>query len=405
MVSWFKQKKSVILDKEKIEELLTRGVERHYPSEDFLRQRLFSGDRLKLYLGIDPTGPTLHLGHAIPLRKLKQFQDLGHEIILLIGDFTARIGDPDKKEVRKQLTRKEVLENAKLYKEQASLFVSFKGKNAAKLMFNNSWHSKLNFSDVLDLASKITVQQMLERDMFRKRIQAEKPIYIHEFMYPLIQGYDAVAMNVDGEVGGNDQTFNMLVGRTLLKELKGKEKFVLPMKLLVDTTGSKMGKTTGNMLSFLDSPEEKFGKIMAWTDEMILIGFELCTDIDLSKIKNRLDGGENPRDIKMELAYEIVKTYHSDIVAKGARDAFVKTFQKGNTPNEIKSVKAGIGEKLYEVFIREEIVNSKIEFRRLIEAGAITNKTDNEKITEMDAPARPSVYKIGKHRFFEIKAM
>jgi len=403
MFSWLTQKQSVSTDETKIEELLTRGVERHYPNEEFLRERLKSGKRLKLYLGIDPTGPTLHLGHVIPLRKLRQFQDLGHEIILLIGDFTARIGDPDKKEVRKQLTHKEVLDNAKLYKEQASAFIDFSGSNPAHLMFNNQWHSKLTFPDVLELASKMTVQQMLERDLFRKRIQEEKPIYIHEFMYPLMQGYDAVAMNVDGEIGGNDQTFNMLAGRTLLKEMKGKEKFVVPMKLLVDTTGAKMGKTTGNMLSFLDSPEEKFGKVMSWTDEMILLGFELCTDANLEAISSRLEKGENPRDIKMELAYETVRSYHGDAVAQKAQEAFVQTFQKGDSPEEVKSTQAGIGELLSEVLIREEVVSSKTEFKRLIEAGAISNKTNDEKVVDIDAAARPGVYKIGKHRFLEIK--
>ncbi len=403
MFKWLQSTPKVDTDETKIEEILTRGVERHYPNEDFLRKRLLSGERLRLYLGIDPTGPTLHLGHVIPLRKLRQFQDLGHEIILLIGDFTARIGDPDKKEVRIQLTHKEVLENAKLYKEQASSFVNFNGSNSAQLRFNNDWLGKLTFTDVLELASKMTVQQMLERDMFRKRIKDEKPIYIHEFMYPLMQGYDAVAMDVDGEVGGNDQTFNMLAGRTLMKEMKGKEKFVLPMKLLVDTTGAKMGKTTGNMLSFLDTPEEKFGKVMAWKDDTIILGFELCTDVDLNEISSRLESGENPRDIKMELAYETVKSYHGEEVANKARGAFIHTFQKGDTPDEVKSTHAGIGEMLSEVLIREKIIDSKTEFKRLIEAGAITNKTEAEKITDIDAPARPGVYKIGKHRFLEIE--
>lgn len=177
-----------------------------------MKERLTSGEQLTIYLGIDPTGPTLHLGHAIPLRKLKQFQELGHKVILLIGDFTARIGDPDKKEVRKQLTHEEVMQNARLYKEQASTFLHFSGPNAAELRFNNDWLGKLTFSDVIDLASKMTVQQMLERDMFRKRIAEEKPIYIHEFLYPLMQGYDSVAMNVDGEVGETTKRLTCLLG-------------------------------------------------------------------------------------------------------------------------------------------------------------------------------------------------
>lgn len=403
MFSWLTKKAVISTDERKIEELLTRGIERHYPSEDFLREKLLSGKQLKIYLGIDPTGPTLHLGHAIPLRKLRQLQDLGHQIILLIGDFTARIGDPDKKEVRKQLTHEEVLENAKLYKQQASTFISFEGPNPAKLMFNNDWHSKLTFSDVLQLASKMTVQQMLERDMFRKRIKDEKPIYIHEFMYPLMQGYDAVAMDVDGEIGGNDQTFNMLTGRTLMKEMLGKEKFVIPTKLLVDPTGAKMGKTTGNMLSFLDSPEEKFGKVMAWTDAMIMLGFELCTDVDLASIQKRIDTGENPRDLKMDLGYEIVKTYHGEVDAQRARESFIQAFQKGDIPDDIEKITPLEGELLVDALLRAKAVVSKTDFRRLVEAGAITNKTNSEKVTAIDASPKEGVYKIGKHRFLEIQ--
>lgn len=403
MFSWLQQKPTIRTDEKEVETVLSRGVERHYPNEAFLKKRLMSGERLRLYLGIDPTGPTLHLGHAIPLRKLRQFQDLGHEIILLIGDFTARIGDPDKKDVRKQLTHIEVLENAKLYKTQAETFLKFSGANPAKLMFNNTWHSKLHFSDVLELASKVTVQQMLERDMFRARIQDEKPIYLHEFMYPLMQGYDAVAMDVDGEVGGNDQTFNMLTGRTLLKEMKNKEKFVIPMKLLVDTTGAKMGKTTGNMLSFIDSPSEKFGKVMSWTDGMILSGFELCTDVDIQKVQKRLDDGENPRDLKMELAHEIVRTYHGAKIADEAQEAFTTAFQKGDTPDDVPKVSANAGEELIDVLVREGIVESKTDFRRLVEAGAITNKTTDKKVSDTGAHAIAGVYKIGKHRFVEVE--
>lgn len=392
---------AVDTDAQKVELLLARGVERHYPHTDFLREKLLSGKRLKIYLGIDPTGPTLHLGHAIPLRKLSEFQNLGHEIILLIGDFTARIGDPDKKDVRKQLSHKEVLENAALYKKQASSFISFSGKNPAKVLFNHDWLSKLSFEDVVHLASKMTVQQMLERDMFRRRMKEEKPIYIHEFMYPLMQGYDAVAMDVDGEIGGNDQTFNMLAGRTLLKELKGKEKFVVPMKLLVDSTGDKMGKTTGNMLSFVDSAEEKFGKVMAWSDEMIRAGFELCTDVDLKHIDKRLQSEENPRDIKMDLAEEIVATYHTREIAEKTRLAFIATFQKGDAPHNAKAV-LGEGKPLIEVLLKEGVVSSKTDFKRLVEAGAITHKDSDTKVNDIDANAQKGVYRIGKHRFVRI---
>ena len=295
------------------------------------------------------------------------------------------------------------MENAKLYKEQASAFIRFDGSNPAKLMFNNDWLGKLTFEDVIELASKMTVQQMLDRDMFKKRVEEEKPIYIHEFMYPLMQGYDSIAMDVDGEVGGNDQTFNMLAGRTLMKEMRDKEKFVIPMKLLVDPTGAKMGKTTGNMLSFLDTPKEKFGKVMSWTDEMIELGFELCTDRDLKKIHQRLSAGENPRDLKMELAYEVVKTYHDAVTAEKAQQSFVNAFQKGSVPEEMHTIHIKEGEKLIDVVVREKIVESKTDFRRLVESGAVTNKQSEEKVTDSNVLAEATTYKIGKHRFLKVE--
>lgn len=403
MFSWFTNNtRRVHTDEQKIQNLLTRGVEQIYPNSEFLKERLQSGEQLTIYLGIDPTGPTLHLGHAIPLRKLREFQELGHKVILLIGDFTARIGDPDKKEVRKQLTHAQVMENARLYKEQASTFLRFTGTNAAELRFNNSWLGKLTFSDVIELASKMTVQQMLERDMFRKRISEEKPIYIHEFLYPLMQGYDSIAMDVDGEVGGNDQTFNMLAGRTLMKEQAGKEKFVLPTKLLVDPTGAKMGKTTGNMLSFIDTPEEKFGKVMSWTDDMLELGFELCTDVPLTEVQQRLTGGENPRDIKMDLATEVVATYHGSEIAQKAKDNFIRAFQKGGVPDEIPEVSASAGTPSINVFVGNDVVSSKTEFRRLVTSGAVTNKTTEETLTDPDTPIAAGTYKIGKHRFYKV---
>ncbi|MDD5318387.1 MAG: tyrosine--tRNA ligase, partial [Candidatus Pacebacteria bacterium] len=197
-----------------IQELLTRGVEHIFPNPAFLEEKLKKGEKITIYLGIDPTGPTLHLGHVIILKKLRDFQRLGHKVILLIGDFTAQIGDPtDKMATRKKLSAKEVLNNCKVYKTQASRFLDFSGRNKAELRFNSSWLKKMNFADVLELASHMTVEQMLKRDMFEKRNSEGKPIFIHEFLYPLLQGYDSVALGVDAEIGGNDQTFNMLVGR------------------------------------------------------------------------------------------------------------------------------------------------------------------------------------------------
>ena len=260
----------VITDEKLIEEILRRGVEHIYPEPGALKKILLSGKRIRIYCGFDPTGPDLHIGNGNQLRKMAQFQNLGHEVIFLIGDFTAMIGDPDKLAVRKQLTKKEVLANFKGWKKQAETILNFGGKNPVQIKYNSTWLSKLKFDDVINLASKMTVQRMLERDMFEKRIQEGKPIYIHEFMYPLMQGYDCVHMDVDMEIGGNDQTFNMLVGRDLMKAIKGKEKFVLTINLLTDPTGKKMGKTEGNMVMLTDSADNMFGKIMSVPDEMII---------------------------------------------------------------------------------------------------------------------------------------
>ncbi len=382
-------------DAQKIENIVSRGVERIFPNEDFLRSRLNSGEQLTLYLGIDPTGPTLHMGHVIPMIKLAQFQQLGHKIILLIGDFTARIGDPDKSELRKQLTHKEILENAKLYQEQASLFLDFEGDNPAELKYNAEWLDKMNFADVLELASKMTVQRMLDRDMFRRRVDAGTPVYIHEFMYPLMQGYDSVAMDVDGEVGGNDQTFNMLVGRDLLKlQNPPKEKFVVPMKLLVDSNGEKMGKTTGNMMSFLDSADDKFKKIMTWSDDMILIGFELLTDVSLDEIKKRLETDENPRDIKFDLAHKIVTVFHNSDLADKAKDSWLNEVQKKIAPEVLNKIHINSLEVALIQSLAEKLNKSNSEIRRLYRDGAI--KIDGKKINEDDMKKLISIELVGK---------
>lgn len=385
---------------QKIENIITRGVERVFPHEDFLRARLSSGEQLTIYLGIDPTGPTLHMGHVIPLIKLAQLQKLGHKIILLIGDFTARIGDPDKSNAREQLTHQEVLKNAEVYQEQASKILSFDGNNPAELKYNSEWFDKMNFAEVMNLASHMTVQRMLDRDMFRRRIKEGIPVYIHEFMYPLMQGYDSVVLNVDGEVGGNDQTFNMLVGRDFLKDIKnGKEKFVIPMKLLVDSNGEKMGKTTGNMLSFLDTADQKFKKIMTWADDMILVGFELLTDVDCEEIKTRINSGENPRDIKFDLAHAIVSRFHTSDEADHAKNTWINEVQQDNKPESIP-----------EIANKENIVEtlmlgtgeSKSQIRRLLSEGAIKVndiKVDNETMKLKNGDG----IQIGKKRWFRIQ--
>ncbi len=390
----------------KIEDFLSRGVENVYPNKEFVKKVLNSKKKQKVYLGIDPTGPNLHLGHSIPLRKLKSLQELGHEIILLVGDFTAMIGDPtDKSAVRKQLTRNEVLANCKNYKKQIGKIISFTGANPAKFVFNSKWLAKMNFEDVLNLASRVTVDQMLKRDMFEKRMAENKPLSIHELMYPLMQGYDSVAMNVDGEIGGNDQTFNMLMGRELSKELIKKEKFVITTKLLVDSGGKKMGKTEGNMAILTDSPSDMFGKVMSWTDGMIISGFELCTDVSLleiEKYQKELDEGENPRNIKVKLAKEIVKIYHNEKDAKLAEEDFVNTFSKGGVPEDVSEIKVLKDEKMADVLLKAGTVESKGEWRRLVLQGGVSNAETDEKITSPDEVVKNITLKVGKRRFVRL---
>lgn len=392
---------------EKIETLLTKGVADILPNRGFVESLLKSDKKLTVYCGFDPTSPTLHIGHTTQLRKLRHFQDLGHKIIFLIGDFTARIGDPtDKSATRTQLSVAEIKTNLKLYKKQAGKFISFTGKNAAIVKFNNVWLGKMKFADVLSLASHMTVDQMLKRDMFARRIAEEKPIYIHEFMYPLMQGYDSVAMDVDGEVGGNDQLFNMLAGRTLLKQIKGKEKFVITLKLLEDGTGNKMGKTTGNMINLLDTPADMYGKVMSWPDGLIVPGFELCTDcatLGVEHIKKELSEGGNPRDLKMKLAYEIVRLCVSQKDAEKAQEMFIATFQKKEVSEDILEV-LGLNRTLETILLEQAIVSSKGELRRLVEAGAVTDFQHKTSIPleDIKSTAKPGVYKIGKNRFIRI---
>ncbi len=388
----------------KIERVLKRGVSAIYPSEDFLREKLASNKKMKIYLGVDPTGK-LHLGHIIPLIKLRHFQDLGHKIIFLLGGFTATIGDPTGKiSSRKILTDKDVAKNSKLYKKQISkiLRVGFGG-----VVFKNNadWWKKMNVKDFLPILSLETVDRLIERDMFQERKKRKQPIFLHEFLYPILQGYDSVAMDVDGEVGGNDQIFNMLSGRDLTKNILGKEKFVLSTKLLTDNSGKKMGKTEGNAINLEDSPEEMFGKAMRFEDEMILSCFELLTLVDeekINEIKKSLEGGTNPKDLKLKLALEITSLWHGEAKAKKAEKNFIQTFSQKQTPEKIREVIFKEGEKLVEVFLREELVPSKSEFQRLVMGGAIKTVL-GEKIFDPRKLAEEKEYKIGKRSFVKLK--
>jgi len=383
----------IITDKKRIEEVLSRGSEMIYPNREVLEKLLLSGKRIRLYGGFDPSAPSMHIGNIVLINKLSQFQDLGHEVIFLIGDFTGMIGDPtDKTATRKKLTREEVLENAKFYQKQASVFLKFDGDNPAQVKYNSEWSDKITFKDLIEISSNFTVQQMMQRDMFQQRIKEEKPIHLHEFLYPLAQGYDSVAMDVDLEIGGNDQMFNMMAGRHLMSALGMRDKSVLTLKLLADDSGKKMGKSEGNAV-FLDlEAKDIYGRIMTWADAVIPDAFELCTKVPMEEVAEiRLALKEdkvNPRDLKMKLAFEFTKIVHGETQAREAEDYFVNTFQKKEIPSEIESLKLKAKSiNIIDLLVEIKLASSKGEARRLIVQNAVKVEgeivNDIEKIIEL----------------------
>ncbi len=399
---------SVITDATKIDRLLTRGVEMAYPNKDAMREALMSGRRLRVYLGVDPTAPTLHIGHALQMKKLREFQELGHEVILLIGSFTAMIGDPtDKLAVRKQLTAEEVMLNAASYKKQAKKILKFTGENAAKLMFNHKWLAKLTLSDVLDLAGHFTIQQIMERDMFEKRWEQNIAIHLPEFLYPLMQGYDSVAMDVDVEIGGNDQTFNMLAGRKLMRGMKNKEKQVLALKLLVNDEGKKMSKSEGGFVAIDDAPEEMYGKLMSMSDSMILPYFEIMTDVPMEEIegmKLQMSAGTNPRDLKMKLAAEMVTIFHGRTGAKRAAKHFATVFQQHEQPDDMVDCQIAAPTNILDVLVIARLASSRGEGKQLIAGGGV--RIDDVTVTDIgtliEPDKLPAVLQKGKRHFVRL---
>jgi tyrosyl-tRNA synthetase len=354
-----------------------------------------------MYIGFDPTSTSLHLGHAKNIMFAEELRQLGHEVIILFGDFTAQIGDPtDKSAARKQLTPDDVKKNVASWQKQVSPIISLTDKaNPALIKYNSEWLSKLKFADVVSLASNFTVQQMLERDMFQKRLKDNTPIHLHEFMYPLMQGYDSVAMDVDVEICGTDQTFNALAGRTLQKRLNNKDKIVIALNLVANPkTGELMSKSNGTGVFIDQSADSLFGAIMALPDPMIEPLFLNCTRIPLSEKETLLAQG--PRDAKAALAFDIVKRFHGEDIATKAQQAFEKTFAKGGVPEDIQEIKLG-EQSLVEALIKAGIVPSKTEWRRLVLDGAVKN--DDAKITDPNfKPTDTVVLKVGKRRFVKI---
>lgn len=390
-----------------ITQVLTRAVTNVVIREE-LEKLLRSGKKIKLYLGIDPTSNRIHLGNTVPLLKLQDFQNLGHEVYFLVGSFTALIGDTsDKTEGRKALTQEEVEANFQTYKKQASKLLDFK---KTKIVYNGDWLKKLGFKEILQLANKFTVQQMIERDLYQRRIAAGNPVGLHEFLYPLMQGYDSVALDVDLEIGGNDQLFNMLAGRTLQKAFNNKEKYVLTTELIEGLDGRKMSKSYGNTVDLTDEPRDMYGKIMSMKDELITKYFVTCTRLPLEEVEaweQKIKQGTNPRDAKMALARELVRMYHGDKEAAAAEEGFVNQFQKGNLPDEIEVYKVKAGEwKLVDLIAETKLEESKSQIRRLIEQGGV--KVNQEKVSSPDTNVtvenKELLLQVGKRKFGKILA-
>lgn len=392
-------------DLEKIHNILNRGTVEVLVKTD-LEKKLLSGKKLNIKLGIDPSGKDLHIGHMVVIRKLQQFQELGHKILLLFGNFTGQIGDPTGKSETRTVNTQEKLEaNAKHYLYQVKKVLDISN---IEVVWNADWLRKLNFADVVKLASNFTVSQMLERDMFQERIKKNAPISVHEFMYPLMQGYDSVALKADVELGGTDQTFNLLAGRTLQKAYGQKPQDVITVPILEGTDGKiKMGKSENNYIGINEVPNEMFGKVMSIPDDLIIKYFELATtvlDEEIKNIEKQLKEGENPRNLKIRLAKEIVKIYHDKSAADNAEKEFIQVFSKKELPTNIEIKKlAKKTINIVELLSTTGLTSSKSEARRLIVSGGI--RLDNEKVTSSNLEIsleKEKLVQVGKRKFLKV---
>lgn len=395
-------------DERLIEELLSRGVEEVIDRAD-LEKALRSGKQLRIKLGIDPTSPNVHLGRAIQILKLKDFQDLGHKAVLIVGDFTGLIGDTsDKDAERPMLDAKTVKQNLKTYKDQLGKIINL---SKAEFYFNSKWLAKLSLTEITELASVFSLNSFSQRDIIRRRLVAGKRVGVHEMLYPIMQGYDSVMVKADVELGGTDQKFNLLAGRDLQKKFGQKEQNIVMGPLVEGTDGRKMSSSWGNTINLLDTPADMYGKVMSVRDDLIMRYFELMTRTSREAIREyekRLKAGENPKKVKMALAAEIVRMYHGDKTALLAEDAWQKTFSEGAIPTDVKTVKVKLKIPLVDILIKEGIVSSKSEFRRLVEEGAIRFKgtLEERKIIDPNSLADESgALRIGKKRFLKIEVI
>ena len=388
--------------------LIKRGADEILTEAD-LKKKFESGQQLVIKAGFDPTAPDLHFGHTVLLNKLRHFQDLGHKVIFLIGDFTGRIGDPSGiNKTRPILDAKDLVENAKTYEKQVFKILK---KDLTEIKFNSEWCDKLGADGLIGLASKYNVARMLERDDFNKRFTSNKSIAIHEFLYPLVQGYDSVALEVDVECGGTDQKFNLLVGRELQRDYGQEPQVVITVPILEGLDGvKKMSKSLDNYIAIDEDPDDMFGKIMSISDELMWRWFELLSFIpeeEISKLKSEMDSGKNPRDIKFVLAEELVDRFHNEGDGVKCKDTFLKRFQKGQMPDDIESIQADIeGDSILLVNLLKDanMIASVSEGNRLIEQGGI--KINSEKVEDQKLEVNKgseNIYQVGKRKFLKIK--
>ena len=388
--------------------LIKRGTDEILTESD-LKKKLESGKQLIVKAGFDPTAPDLHLGHTVLLNKLRHFQDLGHKVIFLIGDFTGQIGDPSgKNKTRPTLDKKELIKNAKTYEKQVFKILK---KDLTEVRFNSEWCNELGAAGLISLASKYNVARMLERDDFNKRYNANQSIAIHEFLYPLVQGYDSVALKADIECGGTDQKFNLLVGRELQRSYDQEPQVVLTVPILEGLDGTnKMSKSLNNFIAIDEQPDEMFGKIMSISDELMWRWFELLSFIpenEISILKKEVDNGANPRDIKFILAEELVDRFHEKGEGSNCKQKFLERFQKGAMPSDIKEVDIDIENEtilLTNLLKTVEMTSSTSEAMRLIKQGGV--KIDSEKVSDTKLEIKKgseAVYQVGKRKFLHIK--
>ena len=388
--------------------LIKRGADEILTEAD-LKKKFESGKQLVIKAGFDPTAPDLHFGHTVLLNKLRHFQDLGHKVIFLIGDFTGRIGDPSGiNKTRPILDSKDLVENAKTYEKQVYKILK---KDLTEIKFNSEWCDKLGADGLIGLASKYNVARMLERDDFNKRFTSNKSIAIHEFLYPLVQGYDSVALEVDVECGGTDQKFNLLVGRELQRDYGQEPQVVITVPILEGLDGvKKMSKSLDNYIAIDEDPDDMFGKIMSISDELMWRWFELLSFIpeeEIAKLKTEMDSGKNPRDIKFVLAEELVDRFHNEGDGEKCKDTFLKRFQKGQMPDDIESIQVDIeGDSILLVNLLKDanMIASVSEGNRLIEQGGI--KINSEKVEDQKLEVNKgseNIYQVGKRKFLKIK--